>query len=131
MGDKWRFRGFDAIGRKGWVYGDLVHVKRVTVTGLEDRVKVGGYEVVPESVGICVGFNDKNNVMIYEGDVIREESGVLGYVRYDVVMSRFEYGQVNKYGTGSCWSWLDASVSEYEVVGNIYEHPDMVRILKE
>ena len=25
MKDKWKFRGFDATGQKGWVYGDLVH----------------------------------------------------------------------------------------------------------
>ena len=49
------FRGYDAVGDKGWVYGDLVHNKKVTKTGLEDRVMVGGYEVVPESVGLFTG----------------------------------------------------------------------------
>lgn len=68
MKDKWKFRGFDAVGNKGWVYGDLVHNKRVDLT---DRVMVGGYEVVPESVGICTGFKDDCGNMLYEGDICR------------------------------------------------------------
>lgn len=31
---KIKFRGWDAIGEKGWVFGDLVHNQRVTATGL-------------------------------------------------------------------------------------------------
>lgn len=58
MEGKWIFRGFDAIGKKGLVYGDLVHNQKVTVDGLEPRVMVGGYEVVPESVGICTGMKE-------------------------------------------------------------------------
>ena len=64
----WTFRGFDIIGHK-WVYGDLVHNKKVTQTGLEDRVMVGGYEVAPESVGILVGRTDDMGENLYEGDV--------------------------------------------------------------
>ena len=70
MRDKWRFRGFDAVGNKGWVYGDLVHNQKVTETGLEPRVMVGGYEVVSESVGLCTGYKDANGVEVYEGDIV-------------------------------------------------------------
>ena len=52
---EYKFRGFDATGQKGWVYGDLVHNQKVTRTGLEPRVMVGGYEVVSESVGLFTG----------------------------------------------------------------------------
>lgn len=55
-----KFRGFDAIGNKGWVYGDLVHNQRVTVTGLRPRVMVNGYEVIPETVGQLTGLRDIN-----------------------------------------------------------------------
>lgn len=29
-----KFRGWDATGQKGWVYGDLYHNKKITRTGL-------------------------------------------------------------------------------------------------
>lgn len=70
MDRKWSFRGWDAIGDRGWVYGDLVHDKKVTLTGLEDRVMVGGYEVIPESVGIFTGLNDMYGKRIFEGDIV-------------------------------------------------------------
>lgn len=69
----WSFRGWDATGQKGWVYGDLVHSKKILKDEpfLEDRVMVGGYEVVPESVGICTGIKDDDGEMLYDGDICR------------------------------------------------------------
>ena len=64
------YRGFDKNG-KGWVYGDLIHNQKVTVTGLEPRVMVGGYEVFPESVGQDTGGRDIHGDSIYEGDIVR------------------------------------------------------------
>lgn len=68
---EYKFRGFDATGQKGWVYGDLVHNQKVTRTGLEPRVMVGGYEVVPESVGLRSGLTDCNGNDIYDGDIVQ------------------------------------------------------------
>lgn len=65
-----KFCGIDATGRKGWVYGDLVHNQRVTTTGLEPRVMVGGYEVIPETVGLFTDLKDANGTDIYEGNFI-------------------------------------------------------------
>ena len=81
----WTFKGMDAVGSKGWVYGDLVHNQKVTRSGLEPRTMVGGYEVLPESVCICTGVKDSSGRLIYEDDIMTYvEEGVYhkGYVEY-------------------------------------------------
>ena len=69
---QWVFRGWDATGQRGWVYGDLTHGKKVHKDEpyLTDRVMVGGYEVIPESVSLCTGIKDKKGAMIYGGDIV-------------------------------------------------------------
>ena len=70
---EWLFRGYYATGQKGWVYGDLVHNKKCNREEpyLTDLVMVGGYEVVPESVGLCSGLKDMFGKDIYDGDIVR------------------------------------------------------------
>ena len=112
MKDKYKFRGFDAVGKKGWVYGDLVHNKRVDLT---DRVMVGGYEVVPESVGLWTGLKDKNGKEIFEGDwVLLEGVGVFN-VRYSTSMCQF--GLYERRGFVDALKELQTD--RYEIVGNM------------
>ena len=127
---EYKFRGWDAIGDKGWVYGDLVHDKKVTVTGLEDRVKVGGYEVVPESVGLCTGMNDKNDNEIYEGDIVRIYDCDSDEHSDEVV--EFAHGVfgvenwTHKYLTSLSFFINGGSEYSIEVIGNVYQNKELL-----
>lgn len=125
MGNKWVFRGWDAVGEKGWVYGDLVHNQKVTVDGLEPRVMVGGYEVVPESVGICTGLQDSEGVDIYEDDVMCIETFHV-LVCYSVAAGGFQLLRPSE----RMWRLpLDiGNAHTFHVVGNVYQNGELLNV---
>lgn len=123
---EYKFRGFDATGQKGWVYGDLVHNKKVTRTGLEDRVMVGGYEVVPESVGLWIGINDCNGKPVFEGDILCtvNHRDFLVKVEYDTDYMRFIGSGIRRnFGL----IFIRNSSSTIEIVGNIFENKELLK----
>lgn len=111
---EWKFRGLDAVGNKGWVYGDLVHNKRVDLT---DRVMVGGYEVVPESVGIWTGLKDESGKDIYEKDIVR-------FRKFGADFKESDYVAAVAYKNGAF------NISQYKgfrIIGNVFNDNIKVR----
>ena len=124
MSDWYKFRGWDATGQKGLVYGDLTHTKKVLKEDpyLADRVMVGGYEVVSDSVGLFTGLKDKNGKEIFEGDWVLLEGVGIFNVRYSTSMCQFGlYGE-----RGFVDALKELQVDRYEIVGNVFGTPELL-----
>jgi uncharacterized phage protein (TIGR01671 family) len=128
----------------GWVYGYYCkHIKRqVCPMGGELKPEdiahliindgfadwnmprsLQGYDVDPETVGQYTGLMDKNGVEIYEGDIVRNELGEVFSVEY---LGEHWFGYVIQ--TGETWCGHLYEYDEYEVIGNIYDNPEMLEV---
>lgn len=117
------FRGWDATGQKGWVFGDLVHNQKVTKTGLEPRTMVGGYEVFPESVGQFTGLRDEAGNRIFEGDIVEWKKDGKKYLvvfRSGMFYASVEEFNESVYGGFPLW-FLCEEEQHCNVIGTIYE----------
>lgn len=123
---KYVFRGWDATGQKGWVFGDLVHVKGISKDAekdLYDRIMVGGYEVVPESTGQFAGLHDEAGNRIFEGDIVEWKKDGKKYLvvfRSGMFYASVEEFNENVYGGFPLW-FLCEEEQHCNVIGTIYE----------
>lgn len=103
---------------------------------------IGGlvqYEVVPETVGRYTGINDKNNKMIFEGDVlkvgisqrlmcVRWNGESLAWELTDVGVSEWEVNHLlNTFDLAEIQ--VEAAYGEMvtEIVGNIHDNPELMK----
>jgi len=106
--------------RGQWVFGDLVRLQ----DGNDGKPHIYGYgEVFPETVGQYTGICDKNGRKIFEGDIIKCS------IIYDIGCyphSETEIKEV-KYIEGCFMPLYDCERNTYEVIGNIYDNPDLIK----
>lgn len=114
-----KFRG---LGENGWVYGDLFSAW--AVGGIHPRIHwVEGTAsknqgVKPETVGQFTGLLDKEGIEIYEGDMLK----------YYHTEKKQEYIGVvtwQNYSTG--FGIYPSFHKKREVIGNIYENPELLK----
>lgn len=100
---------------------------------------------IPESDGaplvimMCTGLKDKNEKLIYEGDIIQTEpnskhDGCIGRVKYGGLAFHVTGIMKNPKWFGSTGEYFDTitnpSMTHYdeaEVIGNIYENPELLK----
>lgn len=85
---------------------------------LENRVVSGGYD---ESVLMqLTGMRDKNKNEIYEGDLVQREDRV-----YEIQWGKWCWvKRLQRNSLTLCFDIIEAR--DYEVIGNIYEHPELI-----
>ncbi|RXI56953.1 YopX family protein [Clostridium tetani] len=82
----------------------------------------GDYEVIKKSVGQYTGLKDKNRVEIYEGDIVKFDNN-----NFEVYQHPSGDWQAGGY---SIWENIseDGIENEWEVIGNIYENPELLEV---
>ena len=121
--------------------------------------EVEEYEVIPETVGQYTGLTDKNGKKIFEGDIVQYQTydgfictSVVKLSKYKQDGSGGEYNGIDCIGyyvaviEFICPDWCDEDfcffhehlkaqnilevVKECEVIGNIYDNPELLEVSK-
>lgn len=120
-----KFRAWDKKNKE-MVEVDLIDLK---FTGILFEVNHDGanHSLNFEDIELMqfTGLHDKNNVEVYEGDIIRHPgTRTTFYVGYYENGARFEpKGVIFDSYLESHWMYYD----DYEVIGNIYENPELLK----
>lgn len=138
-----KFRG-KRIDNGEWVYGSLIQCditgKRYILpmgsdanesdkVGHEGCLMLFTFEVIPETVGQFTGLKDKNGKEIYEGDICNcREYECFGKVEWNNEEAGFYFCVVME-GGGFEEEHLYDYVDELEVIGNIYENPELLEVV--
>ena len=128
------FRG-KRVDNGEWVYGYYVKVGRYgyILTGKLDVCKgrrdFEYYTVDIETVGQYTGLTDKNGKKIFEGDIVDGLFRFTTPVRAVCVFKAGAFGLAWTHGGVDHFSAFTSICNvEYEVVGNIYDNPELLEV---
>lgn len=122
-----------------WIYGGLL---KVTINGASlwlifgsaFELKNNGMrakehaQVDPKTIGECVGSADKNNKLIFEGDIVSVLGGDLPhwYGEGENVIVKYDgsgYKPFCEYDS-DCGEFI--RISDCEIIGNIHDNPELL-----
>ena len=142
-----KFRG-KRIDNGEWIYGEKLTRNNKTfiipIEDDEDVITIGATrlliytfeEVDPKTVGQYTGLKDKNEKEIYEGDVVQikddwDEYGWKAGLVGNIIFKDFFFGislaSEQKPGTRYTVYMEVNKGKDVEVIGNIYENPNLIK----
>ena len=132
-----KFRGMTPNG--GWAYGTITVIHHTHRTHFQE-IQCGtyisndiglpfAYQVRPETVSEFTGLNDKNGAEIYEGDVLKDDDNRVlliewhrcGFCFKAITKTNFVYAH-------DIMQWFEYGLPRPEIIGNIYENPELLQI---
>lgn len=92
---------------------------------------LGFYKVIPETVGQYTGLTDKNGRKIFEGDIVVFADFFDDKIHRGVVYwcdLAFWFDCTETEGDEGMYSLAYISVNVLEVIGNIYDNPELLEV---
>lgn len=110
-----------------WIFGNLLRTDDDGICIIQNHVPhhfLKNYEVDQETICQYTGLTGENGKKIFEGDIVKydfgeEQIGVqLAVVQYDAQYHGFLTKPVN--------DWMYAQLKDCEVIGNIFDNPELL-----
>lgn len=127
------FRGFDS---REWRYGDLEYNRKDDVARIHTYNDDGSYNnqylVDPYTVGEFTGMKDRHGKKIFEGDILDVtvfdcfDNDKQYRVRVECVGTEFIGVDVTNDDCEWNLCWLCNQDEEVEVIGNIFDNPELL-----
>ena len=136
-------RGYDYSNGDGWVYGSLlqngcsmaivrtedIDLGSKTDDGYSSIDDFGCIPVIDNTVGVFLNITDKEGVDLFEYDVIKTVNGlgVLMYFQTSWGIASYANGYEGLNSYTSLDSFYVTDAKEWEVVGNIFDNPELLK----
>lgn len=114
-----------------WVYGvptkdgrgEMVMVENIFECEEYNRRGANCLYVDENTVGQCIGLKDRNGINIFEGDIVKR----VWLGKMCIYQIDYENGLASFIGrAGMKFTTVDYDSEEFEVIGNIYDSPELL-----
>lgn len=117
-----KFRAWDEVIDQMFIPDSIHFDSKGMVDGIGSKKTVFGIEDF--ELMQSTGLHDKNGKEIFEGDIVKNSYGEIGYIKHSIYTFVFakkkecEWREFYLHGIGAG--------SPFEVLGNIHEHPELL-----
>lgn len=131
MNNRYTFRG-RRYDNGEWIEGWITSQFKKThdgelLTRIKSTVFGGGEHLVnTETVGQCTGLKDKNEKLIFEGDIVKDvQSGICYLIKWFPESTCYSLANKNGEMNFGC-DELEMFLDDLAVIGNIHDNPELL-----